>query len=217
MKFPRHEQPAAQEICARITSAVFQETCSFWVKGPRKHPSQKLLSKIAQPWYSPGNGHSAHAERHVAKRWIAAKKFIPTQARNRHFQSKFSCRFAEEPSIEAINGRLVHGLENFGQIVAKLLLGHDTRRMSRAILRRNICSNRGLVLARPPKFFEGDSNRLDILLSDIAHQANESTGVNPAGKECANRHIGYEVMAHAIEECLPGDGAQIVISSGRSS
>ena len=89
--------------------------------------------------------------------------------------------------------------------------------MSRAILRSDIRSKRGLVLARPPKFFERYSNRLNIVLSGIAHQANQGTGVDPAGQECANWHIGYKMMAHAIEQRVAGDDIQIVISNGRRS
>ena len=41
LQLPWHEQPAAQEICTRITSAVFKQTCSFWVEQTgRKHPSE---------------------------------------------------------------------------------------------------------------------------------------------------------------------------------
>ena len=78
--------------------------------------------------------------------------------------------FADEPGVEAVDRRLVHRIENFGQIVAKLLLRHDTRRMSRAILRRDLCRDRGLVLAPTAEFLESQGHRLDILLPGIAHQ-----------------------------------------------
>ena len=88
--------------------------------------------------------------------------------------------------------------------------------MSRAILRRDLRRDRGLVLAPTAEFLESQSHRLDILLPRIAHQTDEGAGVDSAGKECANRDIGHEMMAHAVEERLPDTELQILIACGRA-
>src|SRR5262249_8370304 len=111
----------------------------------------------------------AHTERYVAKRWIAAEKFVSTKAGNCHLESQFMRGFADEPCVESIDRRLVHRLENFGQIVAKFLLCHETRGMSRAILCRDLARDGGLVLIPAAKFLKRESHRLDILLPGIPH------------------------------------------------
>src|SRR5215471_718317 len=133
LQFPWHEQASAQKICAGITSAVFQQTRSFRVNKMREPTTYEQPGKVAQSRNPPRNRQSTYTQRHLAKRWITAKKFISTQAGNRHFQSKFPGRFADEPGVEAIDRRLVHCFDDFRQIIAELLLGYDTCRMPCAI------------------------------------------------------------------------------------
>src|SRR5262249_24540289 len=106
-----------------------------------------------------------YAERYVSKRRVAAKKFVAAQTGNRHFESQFTRGFADEPRVEPVDCGLVHGLENFGQIVSKLSLRHKTRGMPRAILRRNLCRDRGLVIFPAAEFLESQGHRLDVLLT----------------------------------------------------
>ena len=159
---------------------------------------------------------STHAARHVAKRWIAAEKLVATQAGNRHLQSQFARRFADEPGVETIDRGLVHRIENFRQIIAEFLLGHDTRGVSRPVLRRDLRRDRRLVLASPAKFFEGQRHRLDVLLSRIAHQTDQSAGVDSAGKECTDRNVGYEMVTHAVEERIASTELLIFVVCGRA-
>ena len=151
--------------------------------------------------------------RHVPKRRIAAEKLISAQTGNRHFEPQFPSGLADEPCVEPIDRGLVHGIENFRQVVAKLLLGHKTCDMSRAILRRNLLCYRRLILTPTAEFLKGQSHRLDILLPRIAHQTDEGAGVDSAGKECTNWDIGHKMMAHAVEERLAEADLQIFIVS----
>src|SRR5262245_20589398 len=136
----------------------------------REPSTYEQSGKITQTRNSPGNRQSANAQRHVTKRWISAEELIATQPGNRHFQSKLSRCFADEPGVEAIDRRLIHCFENFWQIFAKLLLRHDPRRVSRPVARRYLRSDRGLILTPPAKLFEGHCHCLDLVLSRIAHQ-----------------------------------------------
>src|SRR5512132_2822936 len=47
LKLPRHEQASAQEVCPGIISAVFEQTCSFWIKRLGENTSQEPPSKVA--------------------------------------------------------------------------------------------------------------------------------------------------------------------------
>src|SRR5262249_24465065 len=149
-----------------------QQTSKFGLETPREN-NDELLGKIAQPRYASGNGQSARTQRHISKGWVAAKKLIAAEARDRHFQSKLPCGFANEPFVEPVDLGLVHGFENSGQIVQELLLCNCACRVSRAILRSDFCGDRGLILAPAPKFFESKCYRLDVLLSRVAHEANK--------------------------------------------
>ena len=124
------------------------------------------------------------------------------------------CGFADEPGVEAVNRGLVHRVQNFGQVVLKLPLRHDPCGMSRAILSGDLCRDRGLVLDPTPEFFERKGDRLDILLSGITHQTDQRARVDSAGKKCANRDIGHEMMTHAVEERLP-DAELLIFIAGR--
>src|SRR5262249_33436729 len=116
---------------------------------------------------------------------------------------QFMRGFADEPRVESVDRRLVHRIEDFGQILAKLLLRYEASGMSRAILSRDLNRKRRLVLVPAAKFLESQGHRLDILLPGIAHQTNERAGVDSARQECTNRDIGDEMMAHAVQERFP--------------
>src|SRR5262249_11558981 len=107
------EHSPPQEICPRIISAVLKQARGFWIKRLGQNTRQEPPSNVAQGRNLPRNGQSADPERHVAKRWISAKKLVPTQAGDRHFQSKFPRRFADEPGVEPIDRRLIHCCEDF--------------------------------------------------------------------------------------------------------
>src|SRR5262249_2415933 len=149
-------------------------------------------------------------------RRIATEKLVATQAGNRHLESQFTRRLADEPGIEAINRGLVHCIEDFGQVVPKLLLRHDTRGVSRAILGRNLLCNYRLILISTAEFFESQCHSLDILLPCITHEADQGTGVNSTREECADRHVGYKMMPDAVEQRFANGEPQILIVCGRA-
>src|SRR5262245_5795440 len=106
-----------------------------------------------------------HAERHVAKRRITAEQLITSQSGNRHLEPQLARGFADEPGVEPVDCRLVHRIENFGQIVSKLSLRYQTRSMPRAILPRDFRGDWGFIILRAAKFFESQGHRLDISLT----------------------------------------------------
>ena len=126
------------------------------------------------------------------------------------------CGFADEPGVEAVNRGLVHRVENFGQVIVKFRLRHDTRGMSRAILSSDLCRDRGLVLDPTLEFFERQGDGLDILLSGVTHETDQRARVDSAGKECTNRDIGHEMMTHAVKEYLLDAELQIFIAGKRA-
>ena len=111
--------------------------------------------------------------------------------------------FADEPSVEAIDRGLIHRVMNFGQVVAE-----TPARSRHAWYVGCRIAPRSLPRSGPrprstAKFLECQSHRLDVLLPSIAHQTDQRARIDSAGKKCANRDIGHEMMAHAVEKRLP--------------
>src|SRR5262249_17293865 len=99
-----------------------------------------------------------HAERPVAKRRIPAETLITAQAGHRQLEPQLTCGLADERGVEPVDCRLVHRIENLGQIVSKLSLRHQARSMPRAILGRDLRRDWGLVVLPAAELLESQGH-----------------------------------------------------------
>ena len=59
--------------------------------------------------------------RHLPKGWVAAEKLVSSKPRHGCFKTEFSCGFANVPSVDPVDRRLVHSGEQAWQIGLELL------------------------------------------------------------------------------------------------
>src|SRR5258706_16247200 len=112
-KLPRHKKTALKLICALVASAQLDQARVFGgcrtqgIDQPRVS-KPKNISRQRDPAHRPPSGYLTG---YVAKRRIAAEKLVAAQARKRDLQSHLRRSFANQPSIQTVDRRLIH----FGQ------------------------------------------------------------------------------------------------------
>ena len=111
-------------------------------------------------------------------------------------------RLGDEPGVDAVDGRLIHGGEDFRQIGAEFLVGHGADRVPGAILPSDHAGQRRFVVVPVAEFFvsERDGMDVDVIATHIAHHAEQRPGIDAGRKKYADRNVGDEMMAHAVEE-----------------
>ena len=88
-------------------------------------------------------------------------------------------RLAHEPSVDAINRRLIHRLDDSRQVRSKLVLADDARRVPGRVEARDRLASGASSFARAAEFIECQRHGLDILLPGFAHQTDKGAGIHP--------------------------------------
>src|SRR5262249_12959771 len=106
-------------------------------------------------------------------------EFVATETGQRDLEAEFMRRLAHKPDVDAINRRLIHGLDDTRQVGSKLVLTDDTRRVPSRIEIRDRRGLRPLVIWRATEFIEHHRHLLYISLPGSAHKTADCAGIPP--------------------------------------
>ena len=161
----------------------------------RRHAAARKRADAGQP---AERSQPVNAARHVDERRIAAEAFVGAEPAQRHLDASLVRGLGHEPGVDAVDGRQVHGVEDRRQIVLELGAVDRAHDVAGAVARGDLGGERRLVEAGALEFREGECQGGDIARAELRHAAEQRTGIEPGGKEDADRHVGHEMVAHRL-------------------
>jgi hypothetical protein len=131
---------------------------------------------------------------------IAAEQLVAAETRDDRLEAEFTRRLADEPGIDPVDRRLVHRVENSWQIGVEFRFRHGSGGVPAAVLCRQFARDRRLIRTRVAKLVIAQRDRVNVPLTEIAHQAEQGPRIDPGRQERTNRDISDEMMADAVEQ-----------------
>ena len=113
----------------------------------------------AKAWNEVEGTKEADAARDVDKGRIAAEAFVGSQTAQSDLDASLARGLGDEPGIDAVDGRQIHGIENGRQILLELAAVDGAHDMVCAIAGRNLGGERSLVLRLAAELLEGQGDR----------------------------------------------------------
>ena len=139
-----------------------------------------------------------HAARHVAEGGIAAEAFIGAQSAQRHLDAGLMCRLGDEPGVDAIDGRQIHGVEDRRQVALELGAIDGAHDVAGAVARGDLRRQRRLVERRAAELLEGQRHGKRVARAKLGHGAEQRARIESRRQEHGDRNVGHEMMAHRV-------------------
>jgi len=157
----------------------------------------ECVAEKGDPGWRRANSHPA---RNVVEGAVTAEQLISSEARDRGFEAELPRGLADEPGVDAVDGRLVHGGENLRQVGAEFRFRNDAGRMRASILGSDLLGERRLVLVAAAIVVISERDGMNVALPDVAHETEQCARIDSCREKNPDRHVGDEVMADAVAE-----------------
>ena len=182
---PRHEQAAAQEVGAGVAAAQLQHAGGLRMAAERADDRLRAdAGDPAEERHARRRRQQADPARDVAEGGVAGEQLVAAEAGNGNLEPQLARGLGHEPRIDAVDGRLVHRLQNARQVGLELRLADDARGVASPVEPGHLLSQRSFILGTPAKLVERQGHGLHILLAGVAHQADQRAGIDPGRVEC---------------------------------
>src|SRR5579864_72029 len=170
-QFPRHEHAAPQQVSTGVRAGILQKTRDLRVRQRQQivDRGHRTAKRLAGERHARAPAHPTYPARNIVERRIAAGQFVAAEAGDRGFEILLARRLGHEPGVDAVDGRLVHGAEDFRQVGAEFLVRHGTDRVPGAVMASDDTGQRRLVVVPFAKFLVSERDGMDVVAAHIAH------------------------------------------------
>ena len=128
---------------------------------------------------------------------VAVEQLIASYAGEHDFVAAFGGCFGGKPGVDAVDGWLIHGIENEGNVCLKLFAGDAPHVMGKSIMCGQCGGGGDFVLLPGRELVEAYGDALD-LSTHFGDQACDGSGIDAAREEYADRDIRYQVGAYRV-------------------
>ena len=186
-QFPRHEHAAPQQIGAGIGAAIFQEAGDLGMR--QRHQivdrGNRAAKRLAGERHACAQAAPAHPARNVGEGRIAAEQFVAAETGDRDLETELARRLGDEPGVDAVDGRLIHGVEDCRQVGAEFLVRHGADGVPGAIVARDLGGQRRFVVVAAAEFLVAQRDGVDVVVA--RHRASSRAARRNRGRRRETR------------------------------
>ena len=134
--------------------------------------------------------------RHIDERRITAKAFIGAETAQRDLDASLAGGLGDEPGIDAVGRRQVHGIKDGRQIRLELRPIDGAHDVTGAVARGDLGGERCFVERLAAKLRERQRDGQGIARAEFGHRPEQRAGIESGGQKHRDGNIGHEMVPH---------------------